>query len=132
MAAAENNNTREAISIPGAAVGPYSPGLRIGNRLYVSGQIPLDFASGQLVDSDIKAAANQSMQNIGLVLEQAGFAWTDVVKCTILLTDMDDFAAVNEVYAQWVKEPLPARAAFAVKALPKGAMVEIEAIAEKL
>ncbi|AFG37121.1 Rid family detoxifying hydrolase [Spirochaeta africana] len=120
---------RQVITIENAAVGPYSPGVQVGDTLYISGQIPLDFDTGSLVTGPIADQAAQALDNIGRVLSRAGFAWGDLVKCTILLTDINDFAAVNEVYARYVQQPYPARAAYAVAALPKGAGIEIEAIA---
>lgn len=120
---------RQVISLDNAAIGPYSPAVQVGNQLFVSGQIPLDFESGELVKGNIQVQTRQALENIGRILTRAGFCWGDLVKCTILLTDIHDFAAVNEVYAEYVQEPYPARAAFAVAALPKNAGIEIEAIA---
>ena len=114
-----------------AAVGPYSQAVFAGDVLFISGQIPLDPATGQLVESDIRAQAKRSMDNIGAILADAGLEFKDIVKTTILLTDIADFAAVNEVYAAYFAEDPPARACFAVTALPKGAHIEIEAIAQK-
>ena len=117
-----------------AAVGPYSQavstGTASGSLVYISGQVPLDPATGALVEGDIQAQAEQSLKNIGAILEQAGLDYSNVVKTTVLLADIADFKAVNEVYARYFTgEVLPARAAFAVAALPLGAGVEIEAIA---
>ncbi|GAB6089488.1 Rid family detoxifying hydrolase [Spirochaeta dissipatitropha] len=120
---------RQVISLDNAAIGPYSPAVQVGNQLFVSGQIPLDFESGELVTGGIQVQTRQALENIGRILTRAGFCWGDLVKCTILLTDINDFAAVNEVYAEYVQEPYPARAAYAVAALPKNAGIEIEAIA---
>lgn len=120
---------RQVISIENAAVGPYSPAVHVGDTLYISGQIPLNFETGHMVTGPIAEQARQSLDNIGRILSRAGFDWGDLVKCTILLTDINDFAAVNEVYAQYVRQPYPARAAYAVAALPKNAAIEIEAIA---
>ena len=117
-----------------AAVGPYSQGVSTGQEagslVFVSGQVPLDPATGALVEGDIQAQARQSLTNIGEILKAASLSFADVVKTTVLLADINDFVAVNEVYAQFFTGPvLPARAAFGVAALPKGARVEIEAIA---
>ncbi|MFW5800525.1 MAG: Rid family detoxifying hydrolase [Spirochaeta sp.] len=120
---------RQVITIENAAVGPYSPAVQVGNTLYISGQIPLDFDTGRMVTGTTAEQAQQALSNIGRILARAGFEWGDLVKCTILLTDISDFAAVNEVYARYVQQPYPARAAYAVAALPKDAAVEIEAIA---
>ena len=117
-----------------AAVGPYSQAVSTGDdagaQVFISGQIPLVPATGQLVEGDIQAQARQSLTNIGEILKAAGLSFADVVKTTVLLADINDFVAVNEVYAQFFTGPvLPARAAFGVAALPKDARVEIEAIA---
>lgn len=113
------------------AVGAYSQGVLINGMLFTSGQIPLNPATGQLVDGDIVAQAKQSMNNVKAVVEAAGFTMADVVKVTILLADIADFAAVNEVYQSFFSSDFPARSTFAVRDLPKGAGVEIEAIAGK-
>ena len=116
-----------------AAVGPYSQAVSTGgagSTVYVSGQVPLDPATGALVDGGIQAQAERVLTNIGEILGAAGLGYADVVKTTVLLADIADFKAVNEVYARFFTAPvLPARAAFAVAALPLGARVEIEAIA---
>ncbi|WP_043563234.1 Rid family detoxifying hydrolase [Actinomyces israelii] len=116
-----------------AAVGPYSQAVSTGGAggtVYVSGQVPLDPATGALVDGGIQAQAERVLTNIGEILGAAGLGYADVVKTTVLLADIADFKAVNEVYARFFTGPvLPARAAFAVAALPLGARVEIEAIA---
>ena len=124
-----------------AAVGPYSQAVSVGSvgsagsagtggTVYVSGQVPLDPATGALVDGGIQAQAERVLTSIGAILEAAGLGYADVVKTTVLLADIADFKAVNEVYARFFTGPvLPARAAFAVAALPLGARVEIEAIA---
>ncbi len=110
-----------------AAVGPYSQGIAVGGFIFVSGQLPIG-PDGELV-TDVKAAARQALANVRAVLEAAGAGMDDVVKVTVYLADIGDFGAVNEAYAEFFSEPYPARAAFAVKALPKGAPIEIEAIA---
>ena len=114
-----------------AAIGPYSPAVQAGNLLFVSGQIPVDPATGNFAGDDITTQAHQSLTNVKNILEAAGYTLADVVKTTVLLDDMANFAAVNAVYSQYFTENCPARACFAAKALPKGALVEIEAIAAK-
>ena len=114
-----------------AAIGPYSQAVQAGNLLFISGQIPVDPATGAFAGEDIPPQTRQSLTNVRNILEAAGYALTDVVKTTVLLADMGDFAACNAVYSQFFTENCPARACFAVKALPKGALVEIEAIAAK-
>ena len=114
-----------------AAIGPYSQAVQAGNLLFVSGQIPIDPATGAFAGEDIVSQTRQSLKNVQAILEEAGYTLTDVVKATVLLADMGDFAAMNGVYAEFFKTDCPARAAFAVKELPKGAKVEIEVIAAK-
>ena len=114
-----------------AAIGPYSQAVQAGNMLFVSGQIPIDPATGEFAGSDIATQTKQSLTNIKNILVAAGYTLNDVVKTTVLLSDIADFAAMNAVYAEYFTENKPARAAFAVKDLPKGALVEIEAIAVK-
>lgn len=114
-----------------AAIGPYSQAIHAGNLLFVSGQLPVDPATGEFAGADITSQTRQSLNNVCSILEQAGYTTADVAKTTVLLADMGDFAAMNAVYAEFFAEPFPARAAFAVKTLPKGALVEIEAIAVK-
>lgn len=114
-----------------AAIGPYSQAIQAGNMLFVSGQIPIDPATGAFAGDDIVTQTRQSLTNVRNVLAEAGFTCADVVKTTVLLADMGDFAAMNAVYAEFFTAPCPARACFAVKDLPKGALVEIEAIACK-
>ena len=114
-----------------AAIGPYSQAVKAGNLLFVSGQIPIDPATGIFAGEDIVTQTRQSLTNVQAILEEAGYTLTDVVKATVLLADMGDFAAMNGVYAEFFKTDCPARAAFAVKELPKGAKVEIEVIAAK-
>ena len=113
-----------------AAAGPYSQAVSAGSTVYISGQVPLDPATGALVEGGIQAQAERVLTNIGAILEAAGLSYADVVKTTVLLADIADFKAVNEVYARFFTGPvLPARAAFAVAGLPLGARVEIEAVA---
>ncbi|MDE6143525.1 MAG: RidA family protein [Muribaculaceae bacterium] len=112
---------------PGA-IGPYSQAVMAGNLIFVSGQLPIDAVSGEMA-SDIKAQTAQSIENIKAILAEAGASLDNVVKSTVYLSDMSLFTAMNEVYAQYFKAVYPARAAFAVKELPKQALVEIEVIA---
>ena len=112
-----------------AAIGPYSQAVRAGNLLFVSGQLPIDPATGAFAGEDITSQTRQSLTNIKAILEAAGFCMGDVVKATVLLADMGDFSAMNAVYAEFFTGNCPARAAFAVKELPKAAKVEIEVIA---
>ncbi len=114
-----------------AAIGPYSQGIESNGFVYVSGQLPIDPATGQFAEGGIQAEARQSLTNIKNILAEAGLTMRDVVKVTVLLSDINDFAAVNEIYAEFFEDPYPARSAFAVAALPKGANIEIEAIAAK-
>lgn len=115
-----------------SAIGPYSQGIAAsGKMVFVSGQIPIDPATGAFAADDIKGQTDQSLKNVGAILAEAGFSYEDVVKTTVLLADIADFGPMNEVYAKYFTGDCPARAAFAVKDLPKGALVEIEAIAVK-
>ena len=114
-----------------AAIGPYSQAVQAGNMLFVSGQIPIDPATGAFAGEDIITQTKQSLTNIKNILAAAGYSMNDVVKTTVLLADIADFAAMNAVYAEYFSENKPARACFAVKDLPRGALVEIEAIACK-
>ena len=111
-----------------AAIGPYSQAIQAGNFLYVSGQIPVNPANGEVAGS-ISSQARQSLENVKAILEAAGYALSDVVKTTVFVTDIANFAAVNEVYAQYFAKDAPARSFVAVKDLPKGVSVEIEAVA---
>ena len=113
-----------------AAIGPYSQAIQIGDLLFVSGQVPIDPSTGAMVEGDIKAQAQQSLNNLKAILNAAGTNMGAVVKTTVFLADMNDFAAMNEVYAQFFQEPFPARSAVQVARLPKDAKVEIEAIAQ--
>lgn len=114
-----------------AAIGPYSQAVQAGNTIYVSGQLGLDPASGNFAGEDIVSQTRQSLTNIRAILEEAGFAMSDVVKTTVLMADIDEFGAMNEVYAAFFSEPYPARAAFQAAALPKAGRVEIECVAVK-
>ena len=113
------------------AIGPYSQAIETNGTLYISGQVPVNPATGKVVDGGIKEQTEQVMKNIGAILSKAGYTYSDVVKSTCLLSDMANFKAMNEVYGSFYPENPPARAAFAVKELPLGVMVEIETIAEK-
>ena len=112
-----------------AAIGPYSQAVKCGNMLFCSGQIPLDPATGELVPGDVTAQAERVMNNIAAVLTAAGVGFGDVIKTTIFLVDMADFAAVNEVYGDRFPSHKPARSTVAVKSLPRGALLEIELLA---
>lgn len=115
-----------------AAIGPYSQGiLAAGNTCYVSGQLPINPATGEFAGDDIKSQTRQSLENIKAILTEAGMDMTNVVKTTVLLSDIANFGAMNEVYGEFFTADCPARAAFQVAALPKAALVEIEAIAVK-
>ena len=115
-----------------AAIGPYSQAIDSGNGLiFVSGQLPIDPATGAFPEGGVQAQTRQSLTNAKAILEEAGLSLANVVKTTVFLADMGDFAAMNEIYAQFFTEPFPARSAVAVKTLPKNALVEIECIAAK-
>ena len=114
-----------------AAIGPYSQAIEAGNTIYVSGQLRIDPATGAFAGEDIAAQTRQSLTNIRSILAQAGADMSNVVKTTVLLANMADFAAMNAVYAEFFTAPYPARAAFQAAALPKNALVEIECIAVK-
>ena len=125
--------TRQAVSTTGApaALGPYSQGIAIDGFVFCSGQIGLDPATGELVAGGVEAQADRALRNLAAVLDAAGLAMADVVKTTLFLANIGDFTAVNAVYARHMPEPPPARSTFAVGALPKGALVEVEAIARR-
>ena len=114
-----------------AAIGPYSQAIEAGNTIYVSGQLPIDPATGAFAGEDIAAQTRQSLNNIKAILAEAGADMSNVVKATVLLADIADFAAMNAVYAEFFTAPFPARAAFQAAALPKNALVEIECVAVK-
>ncbi len=122
---------KSAVSSPDApkAIGPYSQAVRAGQLLFLSGQVPLDPATGQMVTGDIAAQTRRVFENLGAVLKAGGRSFADVVRTTVFLADMNDFAAMNEVYGQYFKEPYPARATVQVARLPKDARVEIDVIA---
>jgi 2-iminobutanoate/2-iminopropanoate deaminase len=124
--------TRQAVATGGApaAIGPYSQGIAVGGLIVCSGQLGLDPTTGELVDG-VEAQADRALRNLAAVLDAAGASFADVIKTTIFLTDMADFAAVNTVYARHMPDPPPARSTVAVAALPKGGRIEIEAIAHR-
>lgn len=125
--------TRTAISTTGApaAIGPYSQAIEIDGFVFLAGQAALDPVTGVLVEGGIEPETERVMANLTAVLEAAGCAWSDVVKASIFLIDMADFAAVNAIYARYVSDPPPARSTVAVAALPKGARVEIDLVAKR-
>lgn len=112
------------------AVGPYSQAVEAGGTLYVSGQLPIDAATGTMAEG-IEAQTRQSLTNLGHILREAGYDYSDVVKTTVLLQSIGDFAAMNAVYAEFFTEQMPARMCYEVAALPMGASVEIDAVAAK-
>ena len=112
-----------------AAIGPYSQAIQVGHLIYTSGQLPIDPATGVFAEGGIKEQTRQSLTNVKAILEEAGLTMSNVVKTTVFLADMGDFADMNAVYAEFFTEPYPARSAVAVKTLPKGALIEIEVIA---
>lgn len=114
-----------------AAIGPYSQAVEVNGTLYISGQVPVDPATAKVVEGGIVEQTKQVMKNIEAILTEAGYSFSDVIKSTCLLSDMSSFASMNEIYGSYYKENPPARAAFAVKELPLGVMVEIETIAVK-
>jgi 2-iminobutanoate/2-iminopropanoate deaminase len=123
--------SRQSVSTPGApaAIGPYSQAIRSADLVFCSGQLGLDPATGELVDGDTATQAERALRNLGAVLDAAGCSFADVAKVTVFLTDLADFAPMNAVYQRFMGEPPPARSTVEVAALPKGARVEIEAIA---
>lgn len=114
-----------------AAIGPYSQAIEVNGFIFASGQIPIDPKTGNLVEKDIRKQTIQAITNAGNILKAAGADLSKVVKTTVYLADMNDFTAMNEIYAQYFSEPYPARSAVAVKDLPKGALVEVEVLAAK-
>lgn len=124
---------KRIISTPNApaAIGPYSQAVEVNGTLYVSGQIPIDPATGKLVEGDVTVQAQQVFRNIRAILDEAGYSFADVVKSTVYLSDMSYFSDVNAVYKEYYHTECPARAAFAVKGLPLGSLVEIESVAIK-
>jgi 2-iminobutanoate/2-iminopropanoate deaminase len=122
---------RQAVSTPSAprAIGPYSQGIRAGSLLFVSGQVPIDPATGNVIEGDIAAQTHRVFQNIGEILKAGGASFEHVVRTTVFLADMNDFAAMNAVYATYFSAPAPARATVQVSRLPKDARIEIDVIA---
>lgn len=114
-----------------AAIGPYSQAIEVNGFVYASGQLPIDPATGAFPEGGVKEQTRQSILNVKAILEEAGLALSNVVKTTVYLADMGDFAAMNEVYSLFFAQPFPARSAIAVKALPKGALVEVEVVAAR-
>lgn len=114
-----------------AAIGPYSQAIEVNGFVFASGQIPINPATGEMVQGDVKEQTRQALTNASEVMKAAGIDLNHVVKTTVFLSDMNDFAAMNEVYATFFSAPFPARSAVAVKTLPKGALVEVECIAVK-
>lgn len=122
------NKTSIATDKAPAAIGPYSQAVQTGSLLFTSGQLPIDPATGTIPDSDIQDHADIVFRNLAAIAEEAGTSLDQAVKTTVFLSDIDNFAAVNEVYANYFKTPFPARSAFQVAALPLGADIEVEAI----
>jgi 2-iminobutanoate/2-iminopropanoate deaminase len=124
---------KKIVSTPDApkAIGPYSQAVEVNGTLYISGQIPIDPATGKFAEGGITEQTEQVMKNIGAILKAAGYTYSDVVKSTCLLSDMDNFAAMNAVYGKYYPENPPARAAYAVVKLPLGALVEVETVASR-
>lgn len=114
-----------------APIGPYSQAIRSGKWLFCSGQIPLDPSTGNVIEGDVEAQTERALENLGAVLRAAAYDFSDVIKTTIFLVDMGDFAAVNAVYTKYFDESKPARSTVAVAALPRGVRIEIEAIARR-
>ena len=112
-----------------AAIGPYSQGIVAGNLVFTSGQLPIDPSSGDLVNDDIKLATKTSLENVKSILEEAGSSIEKVIKVTVYVTNMDDFSIINEVYSEYFAEHKPARSLVEVSRLPKGGLIEIEAVA---
>lgn len=123
--------TKRAVSAPGAptAIGSYSSALRAGDLLFISGQVPVHPGTGTMVDGDLAAQTRQVLRNIGALLEAAGLSYADVVRTTVFLADMNDFAAMNEAYRDFFLEPYPARSTIQAARLPRDARIEIDAIA---
>ena len=122
---------RQAVATDKApkAIGPYSQGIKAGNLLFVSGQVPIDPATGNIIEGDIKTQTDRVMRNLTAILEAGGASMDHVVRCTVYLADMNDFAAMNEVYGSYFSQPAPARATIQAVRLPKDARVEIDVVA---
>lgn len=123
--------SRHAVAAPGVpkAIGPYSPALSVGDWLFISGQVPADPSTGNLVEGDITVQTRQVLRNIGALLDAAGLSFADVARTTVFLADMNDFAAMNEAYRSFFTEPFPARSTVQAARLPRDARIEIDAIA---
>lgn len=124
---------KKVISTPNApaAIGPYSQAVEVNGLIFCSGQLPINPTAGEIVEGGIKEQTWQALANVKAILEEAGLTMNNVVKTTVLLSDIKDFAEMNEVYSEMFSNPFPARSAFAAKDLPKGALVEIEVIASR-
>ena len=122
---------RQAVATDKApkAIGPYSQGIKAGNLLFISGQVPIDPATGNIIEGDIKAQTDRVMRNLSAILDAAGASMDHVVRCTVYLADMNDFAAMNDVYGGYFSSPAPARSTIQAARLPKDARVEIDVIA---
>ena len=122
---------KQAISAADApkAIGPYSPAVRAGQMVFISGQVPIDPATGNLIEGDIAAQTRRVFDNLGALLKAAGLSYANVVRTTVFLADMNDFAAMNQTYATFFSEPYPARSTVQVSRLPKDARIEIDVIA---
>ena len=122
---------KHAVSSPDApaAIGPYSPAVRAGHLLFVSGQVPIDPATGQLIEGDIGAQTRRVLDNVGALLKASGLTFADVVRTTVFLADLEDFSAMNEVYRTYFSEPYPARSTVQAARLPRDARIEVDAIA---
>ena len=122
---------KQAVSSADApkAIGPYSPAVRAGQLVFISGQVPIDPSSGNLIDGDIAAQTRRALDNLGALLKAAGLSYANVVRTTVFLADMNDFSAMNQAYATYFSEPYPARSTVQVSRLPKDARVEIDVIA---
>lgn len=114
-----------------AAIGPYSQAIEVNGFVFASGQIPINPATGEIVEGGIKEQTRQALTNASKIMEEAGLSLANVIKTTVFMADMNDFAAMNEVYATFFNEPYPARSAVAVKTLPKNVLIEVECIAAK-
>lgn len=128
----QDSPLRRVITLENTPVSrPYSPAVEVGNMLYVSGQIALDPATGKLIEGGFEEQARQTLSNLKTVIEKAGYKLEDVVRCTVLLTDINNYAPMNRIYMEYFPSDPPARMAFAVRDLPMGALIEIDAIAAK-
>lgn len=129
MASASTSRSTVTTPLAPAAIGPYSQGILVGDRLYVSGQIALDPETGSMVDGDVATETERVLENVGAILQAASMSFENVVRCEVYMADMDDYAQINEVYGRYFNEQPPARQALEVAELPRGAHVEISCIA---